>query len=81
MDDLIAALQILRKYGNPTDPTHCEHDELTVMIDPEKVSEEDLKKLDNLGFHPNYDKSEPDFDIEDHCEGDRHFYSYRFGSA
>ena len=32
MDDLIAALTILRKYGNPQWPTHCEHDILYVAI-------------------------------------------------
>ena len=37
MEDLIKALQILLKYGNPSYPTHCEHDELRVHgIDPEK---------------------------------------------
>ena len=29
MEDLIKALQILLKYGNPKYPTHCEHDELS----------------------------------------------------
>lgn len=81
MSKLIEALQIFLKYGDPECPTHCEHDELTVVIDPELVSEEDLKKLDELGFFPNYDKTEEDFDIEDHCEGDRHFTSYQYGSA
>jgi len=81
MQQLIEALQIMLKYGNPESPTHCEHDELTVMIDPELVSAEDIKKLDELGFSPNYDKSEPDFDIENHCEGDRWFRSFKYGSA
>ena len=30
MENLIKALQILLKYGNPKRPTHCEHDELTI---------------------------------------------------
>ncbi|MCK9557056.1 MAG: hypothetical protein M0R50_03315 [Candidatus Cloacimonetes bacterium] len=51
MDDLIEALTILRKYGNPEHPTHCEHDELTVAISPEGVSEDDINKLDELGFY------------------------------
>lgn len=68
MDDLIKALTILRKYGNPNYPTHCEHDVLTVGIDPADVSEEDLAELDELGFHPSDEY--PD------C-----FESYRFGSA
>lgn len=67
MSDLIEALQIFLKYGNPEWPTHCEHDKLTVDIDPEIVSEEDIKILSNLGF-------EPSDDIEEA------FYSYRFGS-
>lgn len=51
MDELIEALQIFRKYGNPNYPTHCEHDTLYICgIDPEDVSVEDIKKLDELGF-------------------------------
>jgi hypothetical protein len=34
MSDLIKALQIFLKYGNPDSPTHCEHDELFVMMIP-----------------------------------------------
>lgn len=41
MEDLIKALQIFLKYGNPRNPTHCEHDVLTVYINPEVVSDED----------------------------------------
>lgn len=66
MEDLIEALQIFLKYGNPEHPINCSHDVLQVNIAPEKVSEEDLKKLDKLGFFPN----------EDGCG----FSSYRFGS-
>lgn len=68
MDDLIEALQIFRKYGNPDYPTHCEHDELWIMIDPELVSEEDRIRLDSLGFWANGD-------------GTPTFKSYKFGSA
>lgn len=50
MDDLIKALEILRRYGNPHNPTHCEHDELTVCINPIGVHEEDKEELDRLGF-------------------------------
>jgi hypothetical protein len=67
MDDLIEALTILRKYGNPEFPTHCEHDQLTVAISPEGVSEEDIKRLDELGFSAN--------------ESDECFYSFKFGSC
>ena len=66
MDDLIKALTIFRKYGNPDNPTHCEHDELWVCIDSDLVSDEDKEELDKLGFFEN-------------SEGG--FKSYRFGSA
>jgi len=66
MEKLIEALQIFLKYGNPDYPTHCEHDCLWICgIDPTVVSEEDVKKLDELSFF-----------IEDSC-----FKSYRYGSA
>lgn len=67
MEDLIKALQIFLKYGNPTYPTHCEHDKLTVAIDPAIVSEEDKAQLDKLGFFPS--------------EEDDDFISFRFGSC
>lgn len=68
MDDLIEALTILRKYGNPEWPTHCEHDTLTVCISPQDVdSEEDVARLEELGFEVSDDEE---------C-----FYSFRFGSA
>ena len=67
MDDLIEALQIFRKYGNPEWPTHCEHDELIVNIDPSNVTKSDLKRLDQLSFIPINDE--------------RHFKSFRFGSC
>lgn len=67
MSDLIAALTIFLKYGNPRNPTHCEHDELWICgIDPVDVSEEDKRELARLGFHVS-------------SEGG--FQSYRFGSA
>ena len=40
MKDLIEALNIFLKYGNPKYPTHCEHDIMYVSIDPELVSDE-----------------------------------------
>lgn len=64
MEDLIKALQIFLKYGNPDYPTSCNHDELWVDIDPKKVSEEDLEMLKSLGFFPDESR----------------FYSFRFGS-
>ncbi len=71
MKDLIEALTILLKYGNPDNPTVCEHDSLIVVdeIDPGKVSKADIKRLDELGFHV----------TEQH--GQKQFMSYRFGSA
>ena len=66
MEDLIKALQIFLKYGNPDYPTYCNRDELWVDIEPEKVSEEDLEMLKSLGFFPSEDESG--------------FYSFRFGS-
>lgn len=68
MKDLIEALQIFLKYGDPYAPTHCEHDVMYVMISPDVVSDEDTSKLDELGFYPDDEISE--------C-----FSSYRFGSA
>lgn len=67
MDDLIEALTILRKYGNPDYPTNCEHDELTVTIAPRLVSEEDKQRLGELDFLP-----------DQYGEG---FKSFRFGSC
>lgn len=66
MEDLIKALQILLKYGNPDNPTHCEHDVLWICgINPDDVSEEDKSALHKLGFFV----------------GDDGFKSFRFGSA
>lgn len=66
MNDLIAALQIFLKYGDPEYPTWCSHDALNICdIDPEKVSDEDKSKLEELGFI---------------VDGDG-FMSFRFGSA
>ncbi len=68
MKDLIEALKIFLKYGDPYAPTHCEHDVLTVCIDPADVSEADRNRLDELGFFPA-------------SEDDACFCSFRFGSA
>ena len=72
MENLITALQILLKYANKEDefPTNCSHDVLTVCCgidDISKVSEEDVKKLDDLGFFWSEDAE--------------HFQSYKFGSC
>ena len=68
MSDLIEALTIFLKYGNPHNPTHCEHDLLTIAeIDPNDVTSEDRARLDELGFFV--------------FEAERCFQSYRYGSA
>lgn len=68
MSDLIEALQIFLKYGNPDYPCWCEHDALhIVVIDPRLVSVEDKARLRELGFF---------VDI-----GDDSFTSFRFGSC
>ena len=68
MDDLIEALQIFRKYGNPQFPTHCEHDELFICgISYEDVSDEDKARLEELHF-----------DVDEYDGG---FSSVWFGSA
>jgi len=66
MEDLIKALQIFLKYGNPKYPMACEHDALYVAIDANLVSDEDKKTLDELGFHPG------EYDM---------FESFRYGSC
>lgn len=68
MKDLIAALTILLKYGNPEYPCHCEHDALFVAIDPDKVSKKDKARLDKLGFF-----------VSEEFDGG--FTSFRFGSC
>jgi hypothetical protein len=68
MEDLIKALQIFLKYGNPAYPTNCSHDELRIMgIDPDAVSQEDKDALDALGFFVS--------------ESGGCFMSFRYGSA
>jgi hypothetical protein len=71
MNDLIEALQILAKYGNPTFPTHCEHDVLFISpeISPILVSDEDINKLEELGFFVSVEY------------GEELFKSYRFGGC
>ena len=66
MEELIRALQLFAKYGNPIYPTHCEHDVLYVLIEPRLVSDEDKEKLREMGFLVD----------KDGC-----FLSYRYGSA
>lgn len=69
MNELIEALQILMKYGNPEYPTICTHDQLYITdeIKPRKVSKEDKARLKELGFEVDRELGQ--------------FYSFRFGSA
>ena len=69
MENLIKALQIFLKYGNPNYPTHCEHDYLYVDINPSLVSDEDKAELDKLGFF-----------VDSEYDGDG-FGSFRYGSC
>lgn len=68
MKDLIEALQIFLKYRDERWPTHCSHDQLSIMgVTKEEVSEEDVNRLDDLGFM--------------WSSGDDCWISFRFGSA
>lgn len=68
MEDLIKALQIFLKYGNPIYPTYCSHDQLTICdIEPSEVTKDDISKLELLGFL---------VDEDENC-----FISFKFGSA
>ena len=68
MSKLIEALQIFLKYGDPAYPTHCEHDVMIICgISVDSVSEEDVKKLDELGFF-----------VSTEYDG---FASFKYGSA
>lgn len=70
MEDLIKALQILLKYSDKShNPTNCTHDQLNICagIELEKVSEADIKELDELGFF--------------WSDEDETFVSFRFGSC
>ena len=70
MDDLNEALTIIKKGVDPTDkwPTNCGHDELFVKGDWSKYTDDEIKRLDELGFNK----------IEDDEGG---FSSFRFGSC
>lgn len=67
LSDLIEALSIFLKYGDIKYPTHCEHDELHVNVNPTVVSKNDIEKLDKLGFSVTNDW------------GEDHFKSFDFG--
>lgn len=74
MKDLIKALKIIDKYipedsFNKTYPFHCEHDTLYVCgVEVDKLSEEELSTLDDLGFFP-------------HSEWENTLMSFKYGSC
>ena len=68
MDDLIKALQIIRKYTDDIrNPTNCAHDTLYLCVDPGLIPDKEIQILDDLGFFVSE---------ENEC-----FISYRFGSC
>lgn len=80
MKDLIAALQILIKYGNPEYPCVCSHDELRIVgIEPETITTEDKALLHELGFYVGIE-GEYCEDLEEEHEGSK-IYSFKYGSA
>ena len=67
MTDLIEALQIFLKYGDPRCPTWCGDEVLYINgLDADDVSTEDKARLYELGFSVD--------------EEDNSFMSFRFGS-
>ena len=80
MDDLIEALQILKKYKNLDYPICACHGELRIRdIDPEDISEEDAKILNELGFYLAIEGELVDPDDPDQGEWeDSYIYSFRF---
>tara|TARA_R110000851_G_scaffold240485_2_gene393199 strand:+ start:190 stop:426 length:237 start_codon:yes stop_codon:yes gene_type:complete len=78
MKELIEALQILLKYGNPNYPTHCEHDELSIHgIKAEDISKDDVALLDKLGFTVWIEGVEND----EHTPNESKIFSYKYGSC
>ena len=57
MKELIEALTIFAKYMSEDNkyPTACEHDILYICGLEREISEEDAKRLEELGFFPNDD--------------------------
>lgn len=51
-DALIEAFTIFRKYGNPRWPTNCSHDQLSVEADRSVMTQQDVERLEELGFSP-----------------------------
>lgn len=65
--DLIEALTIMASHpANDVSPTHCDHDTLFVMADPNDFTPDEILRLDELGFLPTDQGT---------------FKSFRYGSA
>lgn len=65
--DLLECLTLLAKHpADPISPFHCEHDTLHVLADETAFTDEEIAKLDFLGFSVDFEGG---------------FYSFRFGSA
>lgn len=59
MNELIEALMIFSKYLTESDyaykwPTSCYNGEMKVSVSPNVVSTQDIIKLQELGFQPDY---------------------------
>lgn len=59
MNELIEALMIFSKYLTESDyaykwPTSCYNGEMKVSVSPKVVSTQDIIKLQELGFQPDY---------------------------
>ncbi|MFJ4653785.1 hypothetical protein ACIP5Y_21170 [Nocardia sp. NPDC088792] len=66
--DLLEGITILARHpDNDISPFHCEHDKLTVCANPADFTDEELERLDTLGFRVGDDEES--------------FDSFRFGSA
>jgi hypothetical protein len=69
MHDFMKAMTLVEEVvGLPKYPFHCEHDTLTLCVDPRKFSGEQIKKMDDWGFW--VDEETGDW-----------FNSYRWGSC
>lgn len=59
MNELIEALMIFNKYLTENDyaykwPTNCHNGEMRVSVSPNVVSTQDIIKLQELGFQPDF---------------------------
>lgn len=60
-EELIEAFEIFSKYTDEDYLLEAQHDEIRVSVNPEKVSEEDKERLEDLGFHDGSHHYVPDF--------------------